>query len=324
MILVAGGAGFIGSHMCQKLRELGLEHAALDNLEKGHRSALGDTPLVQCDLRDKDATLRALQDLKPEAVIHFAAYIEVGESVRNPAIFWENNIAGSLNLLMAMKEVDCKKIVFSSTAAVYGEPQQIPIPENHPKAPTSPYGFSKLAVEEMLRSHELAYGLRWTALRYFNACGCDPTGVLGEDHDPESHLIPLVLRAIIGKTGPLKVFGTDYPTPDGTCVRDYIHVCDLAEAHVLALGRTNGSGPYNVGLGRGYSVLEVIQAAEKVTGQKVPYSVADRRPGDPAQLIADSSALKADLGWRPKHLDLADNIADVWRWMQNHPNGYGD
>jgi UDP-glucose 4-epimerase len=260
------------------------------------------------------------------AVIHFAAYIEVGESVKDPAAFWTNNVFGTAALLKWMAANGQPPIVFSSTAAVYGEPQQVPIPESHPKAPASPYGETKLAVERILAAYDSAYGQKSVVLRYFNACGADPDGVLGEDHRPETHLIPRCLLAAAGRAPELTLFGVDYPTPDGTCIRDYVHVEDLAEAHVLALNHLAKGGDsryYNLGSGEGFSVKEVIDACEEASGRKIPVRLAERRPGDPARLIADSSAIRRDWGWSPQYTSLPETASHAWQWMSGHPEGYG-
>lgn len=311
--------------MCKRLRALGTPHAALDNLERGHQEALPGTDLILADLRSPGALDEALAGRAVEAVIHFAAYIEVGESVKDPAAFWQNNTYGTWNLLEWARRQGGIPVVFSSTAAVYGEPQQIPIPEKHPTAPTSPYGDSKLAVERMLDAYSRAYGQRSVALRYFNACGCDPDGVLGEDHRPETHLVPRCLLAAAGRAPELTLFGEDYPTPDGTCIRDYVHVEDLVDAHVLALDHLaagGGSRVYNLGSGSGFSVKEVIEACEQASGRAIPVKSAPRRAGDPARLIADSSAIRGDWGWSPRFNSLVETASHAWTWMSSHPNGY--
>lgn len=325
MVLVCGGAGFIGSHMCALLRRKGIPHFAFDSIERGHRDALYETPLIEGNLRERATIKRALASQPFSQVMHFAASIEVGESVREPAAFWENNFIGTWNLLEEMREAGIDQFVFSSTAAVYGEPQQIPIPEDHPKAPTSPYGETKLAVEQMARAYDKAYGLRSVILRYFNACGSDANTDLGEDHRPETHLIPCALRAAAGKNPALTLFGTDYDTPDGTCIRDYVHVEDLASAHLLALKHLSDNGEsrtYNLGSGSGFSVKEIIQACEAASGKPIPVTLAGRRAGDPARLIADSSAIRRDWGWSPKWTDVVDMARHAWNWMEKNPEGY--
>lgn len=328
MILVVGGAGYIGSHMLKLLRESNEAHLVFDNFEHGHRGALQGSECIEGDLRNP-AELEAVFKKHPEidVVMHFAAYISVGESVREPGKYWRNNTAGVLNLLDAMRDAGINKFVFSSTAATYGEPKYVPIDEDHPKSPTSPYGESKLAVEKMLADYDTGFGLKSVALRYFNAAGADPSGTLGEDHHPEEHLLPLAIAAAMGRRGSLKVFGTDYDTPDGTCVRDYIHVCDLAQAHLLAVRhlRQNGeSRRYNLGNGVGFSIRELLETVYKVSGKVVPAEDAPRRPGDPARLIASSEKIRADWGWQPKYPELEKIVADAWNWHETHPNGYGD
>lgn len=327
MILVVGGAGYIGSHMAKRLRQLGEEHIIFDNLERGHRAAIGSSPFIQGDLRQPDQIKKAFAENSIDTVMHFSSYIEVGESVKDPAAFWDNNVTGTLNLLEAMREAGVHRIVFSSTAAVYGEPEQVPIPEDHPKRPESPYGWSKLAVEQVLSSYAEAYGLNSVCLRYFNAAAADPEGELGEDHRPETHLIPRILLAAQGRAPEIKIFGTDYATLDGTCIRDYIHVWDLAEAHWKAIQylRQQTGGSFlacNLGYGHGYSVREVIEAAREVTGEPIPAQEVERRPGDPAQLIADSRLAQERLGWVPQHDNLRQIIQHAWTWMQANPGGY--
>lgn len=325
MVLVCGGAGFIGSHMCALLRREGIEHTAFDSLEKGHRNALCGTPLIQGDLRDRGSIREALAAGNFTQVMHFAASIEVGESVKDPAAFWQNNFIGAWNLLEEMRHAGIGQFVFSSTAAVYGEPQQVPIPEGHPKNPTSPYGETKLAVEQALAAYGRAYGLKSVVLRYFNACGSDPGARLGEDHRPETHLIPCALRAAAGRNPALTLFGTDYDTPDGTCIRDYVHVEDLASAHLLALKHLAQGGEsrtYNLGSGSGFSVKEIISACEEASGRAIPVTLAGRRAGDPARLIADSSAIRSDWGWEPQWTNVVDIARHAWNWMEAHPEGY--
>lgn len=343
MILVVGGAGYIGSHFCKLLRQSGEAHAVFDSLEKGHESALGSASpgsgrsrLIQGDLRDQDSIVKALEELYDEAdvqaVVHFAAYIEVGESMAEPDRYWQNNLEGTRNLLEAIVEFEVPRIVFSSTAAVYGEPQNVPIPEDHPLQPTNVYGETKLAVENLLEEYGEKHGLDSVRLRYFNASGADPEGELGEDHRPETHLIPRALLAALGRVPPLKLFGTDYPTPDGTCVRDYIHVWDLAQAHLLALRylrfRSDEEGlvstAMNLGSGRGFSVREVIDVASRVAGRPVPYEEAPRREGDPAVLVAGNQKAREVLGWRPQYDDLELIVKHAWDWLEAHPEGYPD
>lgn len=310
-VLVTGGAGFVGSHACKALARAGYQPVVYDNLSNGIRDAVRWGPLEVGDLEDEARLAEVVVRHKPVGVLHFAAFIEAGESVREPERFYQNNVAGTLALLRVMRAAAIDKIVFSSTAAVYGEPEVTPIPETHPLRPVNPYGRSKLMVEEVLGDVSAAQGLRYCALRYFNAAGADPDGELGENHDPETHLIPLVLQAAYGLRPEIAIFGTDYDTPDGTCIRDYVHVSDLAEAHVLALRRLLEGGDNlvaNLGTGRGYSVQEVIEAVEDVVGLPVKVREAPRRPGDPAVLVAAPARAQKELGWAPKHLHLRDQV----------------
>lgn len=328
MILVLGGAGYIGSHMLLRLREAGLPHLVFDNLEQGHEAALQGSPLFKGDLRNVEDLRRVFRE-NPEidVVMHFAAYIAVGESVQDPGKYFLNNTAAVLQLLEVMREFNIHKFVFSSTAAIFGEPQYVPIDEAHPKNPTSPYGDSKLMVEKILDSFDVAYGVKSVCLRYFNAAGADPEGRIGEDHEPETHLVPVAILAAAGRKPALKLFGTDYDTPDGTCVRDYIHVLDLAEAHLLAVQHLRAGGPsrrYNLGNGQGFSVRQVIETVSEVTGLEVPYEEGPRRAGDPARLIAASNAIRNDWGWQPRYPDLKMIVSHAWNWHQSHPEGYGD
>ena len=316
-VLVCGGAGYIGSHMAKWLAAHGAEPVVLDNLSTGHREAVRFGPLVEADLLDP-ASLDAAFAAGPfEAVMHFCARSLVGESVQQPLAYYQNNVAGTLNLLQAMQRHGVDRIVFSSTAAVFGEPVAATIDEDHPKTPINPYGASKLMVERMLADAAQAYGLRSVTLRYFNAAGASADGDIGEAHTPETHLIPNVLRAALGDGSRLKVFGDDWPTPDGTCVRDYIHVDDLAQAHWLALDHMaahGGAHAFNLGNGRGFSVREVIAAAEAASGRTVAFDIAPRRAGDPAVLVAASDRARDVLGWSPRHADLAEIIDSAWRW----------
>ncbi len=318
-ILVTGGAGYIGSHTVHVLRRRGYEVTVVDNLSRGYRHNVEGVPFRQLDLADTDALARVLEG--HDAVIHFAAFIAVGESMRVPELYFANNVGGSLSLLTAMVRAGVKRMVFSSTAAVYGNPPGFPILESFPIAPVNPYGESKVMVETLLRWFDEIHGLRSVALRYFNASGADPEAGLGEEHDPETHLIPLVFRAV--QSGrPVTVFGNDYDTPDGTCVRDYIHVNDLADAHVLALEALAAGAPsaqFNVGTGEGHSVLEVIRAAEEVTGQKVPYTLGPRREGDPAVLVAGAEKLRSTLGWAPQYARLRDIVESAWSFARRRP-----
>jgi UDP-glucose 4-epimerase len=324
-ILVTGGAGYIGSHAVRMLVEAGHDVTVYDNLGLGHSKAVGKARLVEGDLLDRAKLEATLREQKIEAVMHFAAFAAVGESVVNPAKYYQNNIIGSITLLEAMRAADVKKIVFSSTTATYGEPKTIPITEAEPQLPINPYGFSKVVVERALADYEHAYGFAYAALRYFNAAGASPSGEIGEDHTPESHLIPIVLQVALGQREKVTIFGTDYPTPDGTCIRDYIHIDDLATAHLKALNLLKTGSPLklNLGIGRGYSVKEVIDACRKVSGHKIPNDVGPRRPGDPPELIANSSLAQKTLGWKPKYTDINVIVETAWRWHSAHPNGYG-
>jgi UDP-arabinose 4-epimerase len=316
-ILVTGGAGYIGSHVCKALHAAGYNPVTYDNLSSGHDWAVKWGPLERGDILDAPRLKEVFASYKPAAVMHFAALIAVGESVENPAKYYRNNVAGSLPLLEAMREQGVSHFIFSSTAAVYGLPEIVPISETATERPITPYGETKLIVERMLRDFGGAYGLNWTALRYFNAAGADPDGEIGEAHDPETHLIPIILEAIQGKRDRVNVFGTDYDTRDGTCIRDYIHVCDLAAAHLAALERLmrgGSSGAYNLGNGAGFTVREVIEAAERLTGRTTPVQYSARRSGDPASLIADASRAKEELNWRPRLGSLDDIIGTAWRW----------
>lgn len=326
-ILVTGGAGYVGSHTVWELVAAGHEPAVFDDLSKGHRAAVPEgVPLFEGSLADRAALDEAFSSFQPEAVMHFAGSTQVGESVTNPGLYFRNNICGGLNLLDAMVRAGVRNIVFSSTAAVYGEPTAVPIPEDHPKAPTNPYGESKLFFEAILRRYETAHGIRSIALRYFNAAGAHPSGRIGEDHTPETHLIPIVLQAVLGQRDKVTVFGTDYPTEDGTCIRDYVHVCDLAAAHILAVEALADGAPsdaFNLGNGKGFSVRQVIDVAEQVVGKPIPYEEGPRRAGDPAVLVASSEKARTTLGWRPAYPDLHIIIETAWRWHKEHPNGYG-
>lgn len=327
MILVVGGAGYIGSHLCKLLRDRSEPHVVFDNFEQGHRAAVPGSPVFEGDLRNQADLERVFQEHKIDLVMHFAAYISVGESVREPAKYWQNNTAGVLNLLQAMDHAGVRSIVFSSTAAIFGEPEYVPIDEDHPKAPVNPYGASKLTVERMLGDFDKAKGIRSVCLRYFNASGADPSGEIGEDHDPEEHLIPVAMLAALGRRPALKVFGNDYPTPDGTCVRDYIHILDLAEAHLLAVQHLRSGGEsrrYNLGNGEGFSVRQVIETVGAVIGRPVPHEDAERREGDPATLIASSKRIREDWGWAPRYPDLKTIVEHAWRWHSAHPHGYDD
>jgi len=320
-VLVAGGAGYIGSHACKALAQAGFTPIVFDNLSTGHDWAVKWGPLFEGDLLDPDSLDRAFAEHQPDAVMHFAAASYVGESVENPEKYYRNNVHGTLNLLSAMLKADCKKIVFSSTCAIYGEPEGKPLSEDLPKAPVNPYGRSKMTVEGMLEDFDHAYGLKFVALRYFNASGADPDGQIGEDHDPETHLIPIAIEAALGRREGMKIFGDDYATPDGTCVRDYVHVTDLADAHVLATQRLLDGGDsdaFNLGNGTGASVREIIEAVKAVSGRNFPVSMAPRRPGDPAALVAVTDKTTAHLGWAPKLSGVREIVETAWNWHRKH------
>ncbi len=322
-VLVTGGAGYIGATTVRSLLADGHEVVVYDNLSKGHREALPpDVPLLIGDVSRRSDLDAAFRQHRPEAVLHFAAFIEAGESMKAPERFFRNNSAATLTLLESMLVNGVGKLIFSSTAALYGDPRRIPIEETDPLEPTNAYGESKLLVERMLNWFGRIHGLRYASLRYFNAAGSD--GYSGERHQPETHLIPLVLRAATGERKAISIFGTDYSTPDGTCIRDYIHVSDLAQAHVLALYALKNCDRliYNLGNGRGFSVREVIDSAQRVTGVAIPVVEAARRPGDPAVLVAGSEKIRHELGWSPQHADLDSIIDSAWRWIQQHPAGY--
>ncbi|HMM38035.1 MAG TPA: UDP-glucose 4-epimerase GalE [Desulfovibrio sp.] len=314
-VLVTGGAGYIGGHACKALARAGYLPVTLDDLSAGHEWAVKWGPLVRADVADRAALDAVFREHRPEGVLHFAARIEVGESMRDPGKYYGNNCVASLRLLEAMRDHGCRRIVFSSTCAVYGAPQRLPLTEDHPQWPVNTYGWSKFTVERMLEDFHRAHGIANLRLRYFNAAGADPDAELGEEHDPETHLIPLVLRAAAGR-GAIKVFGRDYDTPDGTCLRDYIHVTDLARAHVSALNllERGGSQALNLGVGAGFSVREVLDTAERVTGRSIPREDAPRREGDPAALLAEPTAARRALDWEPEY-GLEDMIAHAWAWM---------
>ncbi len=317
--LVVGGAGYIGSHMVKHLGDAGHDVIVFDNLSSGFAEAVRRGTLIVGDLSDALSIEAILRDYAIEAVFHFASSIQVGESSVNPALYYRNNVVNTLNLLDAMRATGVKRIVFSSTAAVYGEPQNVPIPDDHPRLPINPYGRTKAMVEEILRDYHAAYGLQSFSLRYFNAAGADPLGEIGERHDPETHLIPLILQVASGRRASIAVFGRDYDTPDGTCIRDYVHVSDLARAHELALAMLENEGgcfACNLGAGRGYSVAEVIAAVERVTGRSIAVDEKPRRPGDPARLVADPARAHMLLGWQPVLSDLETIIAHAWAWEQ--------
>lgn len=322
-VLVTGGAGYIGSHACKALKAAGHLPVTYDNLETGWRDAVRFGPLEEGDLSDRDRLDAVLAHWKPDVVMHFAALINVGEATREPGKYWRNNLGGTLTLLEAMVAADIRRMVFSSTCAIYGEQDGVLLTTASPQAPINAYGASKRAVENMLRDFDLAHGLRSVSFRYFNVAGADPEGEIGEFHDPETHLIPITLLAALGRRPGLVVNGTDYPTPDGTCVRDFVHVCDLVDAHVLGIGwlmQGGGTTAFNLGSGRGFSVREVIATAERVTGRPIPVSEGPRREGDASFLVSGGVRARELLGWAPKRSDLATMIEDAWRWHRR--NGY--
>ncbi|MCX6539180.1 MAG: UDP-glucose 4-epimerase GalE [Acidobacteria bacterium] len=322
-VLVTGGAGYIGSHVAKALAATGRRVVVIDNLSNGHRGAVRWGELVVADVHDVARVRETIRRHEVSAVMHFAASLLVGESVRDPIGYYANNVGGTLAVLEAMVGESVSRFVFSSTAAVYGEPAETPITENHPTRPINAYGETKLAVERALAHFERAYGIRSVSLRYFNAAGSDPDGELGEEHRPEVHLIPRAVEAALG--GPaLQVFGTDYPTPDGTCLRDYVHVSDLARAHLLALEHLDdqgATGVYNLGIGKPFSVQDVINSVERVSGRRVPTERASRRPGDPGVLFASSERIRTELGWRPEFVDLDGMVESAWQWRRAHPHG---
>lgn len=325
-VLVTGGAGYIGSHTVLELLKREEEVVVIDNLQKGHTAALlSGAKFFEGDLRDPAFLDQVFTENEIDAVVHFAADSLVGESVENPLKYYDNNVGGAITLLKAMSKHNVKKIVFSSTAAVYGEPDQVPILETLLTNPTNPYGETKLAIEKMLKWSEQAYGIEHVVLRYFNVAGADLDGKLGEDHQPETHLIPIVLQVALGKREKIMIFGDDYDTPDGSCIRDYIHVTDLADAHILAIKRLREGGSssvYNLGNGNGFSVKEVIEISRKVTGKTISAEVAPRRAGDPARLVASSEKATIELGWKPRYAELETMVDSAWNWFQQHPDGY--
>lgn len=321
-VLVTGGAGYIGSVAVERLRDEGHDVAVLDSLWRGHRAAVPeDVAVHEADLTDGDAVAAVVRRVAPDAVMHFAAAALVGESVSDPARYFAVNVVGSHNLLAAMRDAGVTRFVFSSTAAVYGTPASLPIGEDAPKLPINPYGRSKLMVEEMLEWHAAAYGLNYAVLRFFNVAGA--TAIHGEDHDPETHVIPVALQTVLGQRLVFKVFGTDYPTADGTAIRDYVHVIDLADAHLLALAKLDRPlGAFNLGTKEGFSVRQIVAAVESVTGRPLPVEYAGRREGDPPALVADATRARDILGWDPHRSTLGQMIGSAWDWMQAHPNGY--
>jgi UDP-glucose-4-epimerase GalE len=327
-IMVTGGAGYIGSHTVRVLKRVGYGVVVSDNLSRGHLEAVAGFKVVEGDTADTGLLNKVLKEQKIDAVMHFAAHSQVGESVEKPALYYENSVIGGLKLLQSVINAGIKYFIFSSSAAVYGEPENVPIREDHPCKPTNPYGETKLIIEKALADYGRAYGLKSVSLRYFNAAGAAAEGEIGEDHDPETHLIPLIIKAVMKQDNPLTVFGDNYPTADGTTVRDYIHVDDLAQAHLLALeALLAGSGNtfssvYNLGNGSGFSVMEVINTAEKVTGKKVPYKIGPRREGDPAVLVASAEKAKVERNWQPRDTSLEKLIETAWHWHRTRPTGY--
>ena len=324
-ILVTGGAGYVGSHAVPKLRAAGHEVWVYDNLSRGHREATDTSRLIVGDLADSELLTQVMRDRQIDAVMNFAAVALVGESVVDPSLYYQTNVAGALSLLDAMRAAGVARIVHSSTTAVVGAPDVSPIPESVPRAAINPYGRSKAMVESILEDYTFAYGMAATALRYFNAAGAAASGEFGEDHEPETHLIPITLSVALGQRSQLTIFGDDYPTPDGTCVRDYVHVEDLASAHLLALEKLQAGRlqVFNLGMGRGYSIREVVEACRRVTGHPIPVVASPRRPGDPPSLVADATRARTELGWTPVYDTLDKIVATAWNWHQTHPRGYG-
>lgn len=325
-IMITGGAGYVGSACLRHMAETGHEVLAYDNLVQGHAAAVADHPLIQGDIADTEKLTQAMKDFGADSVMHFAAATYVGESVENPDYHYGNNIQGTRSLLNAMRTAGVNRMLFSSTCATYGMTDSPTMSESTPQDPFSPYARTKLAVEWMIRDYAAAYGLGFTLLRYFNAAGADPDGAHGEDHNPENHLIPLVLQTALGQRDKIMMFGEDYPTPDGTCIRDYVHTADLAAAHRLAIEATtpDTAEVYNVGTGIGQSVKEIIAACETVVGHAIPTELTSRRPGDPPRLVANPAKLKSRLGWTPQYTNIEQTIATAWAWHQAHPNGYED
>lgn len=323
-VLVIGGAGYIGSHCVRILQEAGHETWIYDNLSRGHRAAVRSDRLIEGDLHDMAKLVDTLETRQIDAVMHFAAFALVGESVANPAIYYQNNVVATLSLLDAMRTAGVQRIVFSSTTATYGVPERMPITEDMPQQPINPYGFTKLVIERALDDYADAYGLGFAALRYFNAAGAAPAGDIGEDHDPESHLIPIVLQVALGKRDKVKLFGDDYPTADGTCIRDYIHVDDLGAAHLKALEQLQPGDhvKLNLGTGQGFSVRQVVDACRRVSGHSIPETVGARRPGDPPELVADCSRAQQTLDWSPRYMSIDEIVATAWNWHRSHPDGY--
>jgi UDP-glucose-4-epimerase GalE len=326
-VLIVGGAGYIGSHMCKYLHSQGIRPVVLDNLVYGHRQAVKWGPFYEGEMADADLLQKIFVKHDFAAVMHFAAYCYVGESMQSPYKYYQNNIGATLHLLNAMLEHKVLKFIFSSTCATYGEPEHLPLQETSPQHPINPYGRSKLMMENILDDFDAAYGLKSACLRYFNAAGADPDGETGEDHNPETHLLPIVLQTALGQREKITIFGNDYDTADGTCIRDYIHVYDLAQAHYLCLQHLLAGGnskKYNLGNGNGYSILDVIQTASVITGKKIPYSYAERRPGDPATLVGSAELITEELGWRPEFGSLEKILSTAWNWHVNNPEGFAE
>jgi len=330
-VLVIGGAGYIGSHTVRLLTQEGYDVWVYDNLSAGHRAAVPEGRLIEGELADHDRLSQIMKDRQVSSVVHFAAFASVGESVLHPAKYYQNNVVASHSLLTAMLAADVGEIVFSSTTATYGVPETMPISEAAAQQPINPYGFTKLVIEQMLRDYQRAYGLRYAALRYFNASGAAGDGSIGEDHRPETHLIPIILQVALGQRGSVTIFGDDYPTPDGTCIRDYVHVDDLAAAHLAALRKiaanATKSGDWlelNLGTGKGHSVKAVLDACRQVSGHDITSVLGERRAGDPPELVADPSLARQRLHWQPEHVDLEGIVETAWRWHRDHPRGYGD
>ncbi len=325
-VLVTGGAGYVGSHAVRELMRSGHRPYVLDNLAEGHRQATDDAPFIRADLADEEQVAHALQESDAEAVMHFAASAYVGESVENPQKYYYNNVVNSLNLLRAMLSGGVDKLVFSSSCTVYGVPDSVPITEDFPIGSISPYGHTKQTVELILADYADAYGLKYASLRYFNASGAAPEGSIGEDHEPETHLIPLVIHAAMGKRDSISIYGTDYPTPDGTCIRDYIHVMDLAAAHVQAMEALDERGVmiYNLSTGKGHSVRQVIDTVREVTGRDFEVKEGERRPGDPPELVGSPQKIRRELGWQPQYPELRTIVEHAWQWHRSHPEGYAD
>jgi UDP-glucose 4-epimerase len=326
-ILVVGGAGYIGSHMCKYLYQNGMQPVVLDNLSYGHRQAVQWGPFYEGDMVDTALLKKIFAKHNIEAVMHFAAFCYVGESVTHPLKYYQNNVSATLTLLTEMVAHNILNFIFSSTCATYGEPERLPLLENFPQNPINPYGRSKLMMEQILNDLDHANGMKSVCLRYFNAAGADSEGEIGEDHDPETHLIPIVLQTALGQWDELTIFGSDYPTKDGTCIRDYIHIQDLAQAHHLSLLHLLEGGEskkYNLGNGNGYSVLDVIKSAESITQKKIPYSYAERRPGDPATLVGSSALIIEELNWKPEFTSLESVLTTAWNWHVNHPKGFDE